>query len=64
MTKNTFEQVLIDAQAEREKRQARRREEIAKYNPPMPKFTPELGVKPPLEVRERLRRKIKELLSD
>jgi hypothetical protein len=61
---NQFEKILLDAQAEREKRQARRREEEAQYRKELPKFTPQLEVKPPMEVRERIRERIRSLLTD
>jgi len=61
---NVFDKVLLDAQILRRKRQAARREEMAKYFVPLPTFTPQMDRKPPVEVREHIRRRIKELLSD
>jgi hypothetical protein len=61
---NIFDKVLLDAQILRRERQAARRAEMAQYHVPLPTFTPQMDRKPPLEVRERIQKRIKELLSD
>ncbi len=61
---NIFDKVLLDAQILRRERQAARRAEMAQYHVPPPTFTPQMDRKPPLEVRERIQKRIKELLSD
>lgn len=61
---NIFDKVLLDAQILRRERQEARRVEMAQYHVPPPTFTPQMDRKPPLEVRERIQRRIKELLSD
>jgi len=64
MSKNVFEQVLNDAQAERERRKAKRKEEQAQYHKPLPDFVRSDDMPLPFEVRDYLHAKIRSLLKD
>lgn len=70
---NTFEQILQDAQQERIKRRLQRQQyadywqtrnkDLYAQRPTAP-FTPQADVKPPMEHREWIRRRIQEVLKD
>jgi hypothetical protein len=70
---NPFEKILKDAQEERIKRKLQRQaysdywqtknQDLYPQKPTIP-FTPQADVKPPMEQREWIRRRIKEVLQD
>lgn len=63
---NMYEQLLENARLERIRRHERRKLEQAKYLhlTAMPKFTPQDDIKPPMEARDYIYRKVKSLLND